>query len=65
MSSADGTSVKLPMSAFLAFLETRFGIIVDRPPAFLDDAEARAAARQPPGDEAAAPRDGVLQRLVR
>ena len=29
MSSADGTSVKLPMSAFLAFLETRFGIIVD------------------------------------
>jgi hypothetical protein len=43
--SADGSSVKLPMSSFLESLENRFGIIVDRPPSFLDDAEARAAAR--------------------
>jgi hypothetical protein len=35
---------RLRLRDFLAFLEDRYGIIVARPPQFLDDARARAAA---------------------
>jgi hypothetical protein len=31
---------------FLVFLEQRFGLLIDRPPPFLDSAAARAAARE-------------------
>lgn len=34
----------LRLHDFLAFLETRYGLIIHRPPAFLDDSGARAAA---------------------
>jgi hypothetical protein len=46
MASSDGTESKIPLASFLAFLEDRFGILVDRPPKFLDDGESRAAARE-------------------
>lgn len=36
---------RLRLRDFLSFLEERFGILVDRPPAFLDGSAARAAAR--------------------
>jgi hypothetical protein len=32
------------LSEFMAFLERRYGVIINRPPSFLDDASARAAA---------------------
>ena len=35
---------RLRLRDFLAFLEDRYGIIVARPPQFLDDARARGAA---------------------
>lgn len=41
----DGTPrPTMPLRAVLDALERRFGLLVDRPPAFLDGAEARAAA---------------------
>ena len=36
---------RLRLRDFLSFLEERFGILIDRPPAFLDGSAARAAAR--------------------
>ncbi len=38
------TRSTLPLSDFLEFLERKFGFIVARPPAFLDDVTARTAA---------------------
>ncbi|HNJ44196.1 MAG TPA: hypothetical protein PKZ53_27170, partial [Acidobacteriota bacterium] len=35
---------RLPLREFLQFLELRFGILVDRPPTFLDTAQNRQAA---------------------
>lgn len=42
----DGATFRptMPLRDVLDALRNRFGILVDRPPAFLDDAEARAAA---------------------
>ena len=40
-----GVRPQLSMAEFLTFLHERFGILVDRPPAFLDGARSRAAAR--------------------
>lgn len=37
---------RLRLGDFLGFLDRRFGLIVDRPPAFLDSAVSRAAARE-------------------
>lgn len=42
---AAGTRPRIRLREFLEFLERRFGILVDRPPAFVDSAAARAAAR--------------------
>jgi hypothetical protein len=41
-----GVTRRLPLIEFLAFLEQRFGVLVDRPPAFLEDARFRSAARE-------------------
>ena len=38
----------MPLRDVLDALRHRFGILVDRPPAFLDGAEARAAASREP-----------------
>ena len=35
---------RLRLSEFLQFLADRYAVVVDRPPSFLDDAHARAAA---------------------
>ncbi len=42
----DGTSYRraMPLQDVLAGLRDRYGLLIDRPPAFLDGAEARAAA---------------------
>ncbi|RZT84915.1 hypothetical protein EV383_1773 [Pseudonocardia sediminis] len=42
----DGTSYRrtMPLQDVLAGLRNRYGLLIDRPPAFLDGAEARAAA---------------------
>lgn len=42
----DGTGARaaMPLAELLDVLRVRFGILIDRPPAFLDGAEARAAA---------------------
>lgn len=39
-----GVRPRLKLGAFLEFLDQRFGLGIDRPPAFQDDAERRAAA---------------------
>jgi hypothetical protein len=41
-----GVASQLRLSGFLRFIERRFGIHVAVPPAFLDTASARAAARE-------------------
>jgi hypothetical protein len=40
------TRNRIALSDFLAFLERRFGFLIDRPPASLDSAATRAAARE-------------------
>ncbi len=37
---------RISLGSFLEFLETRFGIIIDRPPSELDSAATRAAAKE-------------------
>jgi hypothetical protein len=37
---------RIKMSDFLNFLESNFGIVLERPPAFLDSTETRAAAKE-------------------
>lgn len=44
--SPRGIRGELSFEAFLTWLHGRFGFLVDRPPAFLDSANARAAARR-------------------
>lgn len=42
--SSLGVRQRLKLGDFLGFLQKRFGVVIDRPPAFLDDAERRSAA---------------------
>jgi hypothetical protein len=44
MNPSDGEG-RISLAAFLAFLETRFGILVARPPSAVEDTATRAAAR--------------------
>jgi hypothetical protein len=46
--AAESTTARprLRLSEFVRFLEERFGILVDRPPQFLDTAASRAAAKE-------------------
>ncbi len=37
---------RMPLRDFLAYLESCYGLLVDRPPAFLDNSSTRAASRE-------------------